>query len=118
MRIIGAFDIALHRLTAFDERLGFGSQLWLDPVIKRCRTLWVKIAEEGAGPGLGRQVGEIDGCCRLPDTTLRMIERQGWHRSILSYGLGDVVAGCTWMGKMYWYAKRREIYSARGFSSA
>jgi hypothetical protein len=50
MVIIGAFDIAFYMLAALDEGLGFGGQPGLDPVIKRSRTLWVKITEEGVSP--------------------------------------------------------------------
>ena len=50
MLIIGAFDIALYMLAAFDKGLSFGGQPGLDPVIKRCRNLWVKITEEGVSP--------------------------------------------------------------------
>ena len=66
MVIIGAFDIALYMLAAFDEGLGFGSQLGLDPVIKRCRTLWVKITEEGVSPDCAARYARLTAVAVFP----------------------------------------------------
>ncbi len=77
--IIGTADIAVNRLAAFEQSTDIEFFCRPDPEIKSGRALGIQVAKQGFLPPGCRQVGQVNGGCRLADSPFDIVLRDDAH---------------------------------------